>query len=295
MLGMIALLFTALLALQDAPTADAKADSTLRVATFNIRLDTPRDGENRWALRKDLLVNTVKTMNPDAIGYQEVLAHQLDELTKAFPEYEFFGVGRDDGKRGGEFVPVAFKRDRFEQLAAGFFWLSETPEKPGSKSWDAAITRVTTWVRLKDRSTGRAILFVNTHFDHMGKQARVESAKLLRERLEALRDGVPVILVGDFNTGEGTAPYATLRGKESDANPLVDSFRAAHAQRGGEEGTFNGFKGARTGDRIDWIFHTPDVETLNCEIVRDAEGQRYPSDHFPVAAELAYEGRPERP
>jgi endonuclease/exonuclease/phosphatase family metal-dependent hydrolase len=295
MRGMIALLLAALVLVQDAPKADGKPGDTLRVATFNIRLDTPRDGEDRWPKRKELLLRTVRKMDPDAIGYQEVLGHQLDELVAAFPGYEFVGVGRDDGKRGGEFVPVAFKRDRFEKLAAGHFWLSEAPEAPGSKSWDTAITRITTWARLKDRSNGRVILFVNTHFDHKGVRARAESAKLLRERIETLREGAPVVLVGDFNTGEGTEPYTTLLGEEGKPSRLVDSFRVAHPERGKEEGTFNGFKGERTGARIDWILHTPGMKTLNCEIVHESEGQRYPSDHFPVSAVLAYQGGANRP
>ena len=293
---MIALLLAALVLAQDVSQPANKPGDDLRVATFNIRLDTPKDGENRWPHRKELLLQTVRKMDPDVIGYQEVLGHQLDALTEALPGYEFFGVGRDDGKRGGEFVPVAFKRDRFEKLAAGYFWLSETPEVPGSKSWDAAITRVTTWVRLKDRANGRTILFVNTHFDHMGVRARAESAKLLREQLNTLSEGAPIVLVGDFNTGESTEPYTTLLGEDGKSSQLIDSFRAVRPERGKDEGTFNGFKGERTGARIDWIVHTPELKTVSCEIVHDSEGQRFPSDHFPVQAVLRYaKGAADRP
>jgi endonuclease/exonuclease/phosphatase family metal-dependent hydrolase len=130
------------------------------------------------------------------------------------------------------------------------------------------------------------VLFVNTHFDHKGAKSRAESAKLMRARIEALREGAPVVVVGDFNTPEGSEPYATLRGERDEPGHLADSFREAHATRGREEGTFNGFRGERGGGRIDWILHTPDVATESCEIVYDSEGGRYPSDHFPVKALL---------
>jgi endonuclease/exonuclease/phosphatase family metal-dependent hydrolase len=288
--AMISLLLATMLMVQDAPKTAAAPDGSLRVGTFNIRLDTPKDGDDGWPHRKEMLFRTVRKMDPDVIGFQEVLANQFDALKAALPAYEFVGVGRNDGKRAGEFVPVAFKRDRLEKLAEGHFWLSETPETPGSRSWDAKITRMVTWVRLKDRANGKVMMFVNTHFDHIGVAARAESAKLLRTRIAALREGVPAILVGDFNTAEETEPYVTLRGTAE----LIDSFREVRTERGREEGTFNGFKGERTGARIDWILHTPELKTLSCEIVRDSEGGRYPSDHFPVQAVLAH-GEPKQP
>jgi endonuclease/exonuclease/phosphatase family metal-dependent hydrolase len=281
------LLAAALLLAPDAnPAAAASGGTPLRVSTFNIRYGKAKDGENAWDKRRDLFMRTVKNMDPDLLGMQEVLAFQLDEIKAAFPDREFVGVGRDDGKQAGEFSPVAFRTSRFEKLADGTFWLSETPEKVGSKGWDAALPRIATWVRLKDKQSGQTLLYVNTHFDHLGKQARAESAKLLRTRVDAMRGDVPVIITGDFNAGEDEPPYANLRGPRGDAARFVDSYRAVHPDLGPEDGTFNDFKGKRDGKRIDWILHTPDLKTQSCEIVHDSEAGHYPSDHFPVAAVL---------
>jgi endonuclease/exonuclease/phosphatase family metal-dependent hydrolase len=274
-----------------APAGDA---SHLTVATFNIRYGKANDGDDAWDKRRDLFMRTFKSMDADLIGMQEVLAFQLDEIKTACPQYTFISAGRDDGRREGESSPVGFKTDRFEAMASGTFWLSETPEKVGSKGWDAALPRVATWARLKDRKSGETLLFIGTHFDHKGKEARANAAKLLRSRVEAMRDGVPVIVVGDFNAPEGSAPYKNLLGAEGDANHLVDSFREAHPQRGPDEGTFNGFKGKRDGDRIDWIVHTTDVKAVSCEIVRDNDNGRYPSDHFAVRAVVQFRKREQR-
>jgi endonuclease/exonuclease/phosphatase family metal-dependent hydrolase len=300
MCDMIVLLFISMLLESAKPqTADAAADAAvsapgsrernqLKVATFNIRYGKAKDGDVSWDKRRGLFMRTVKSMDADVIGMQEVLAYQLDEIKAACPEYEFFGVGRNDGKRDGEFSPIGFRKDRFEQLAAGTIWLSETPEKVGSKGWDAALPRIATWARLRDTKSGQTFLFFATHFDHIGKEARANSAKLLRSKVDALRDGLPVIVVGDFNATEDEPPYANLLGREGDANRLLDSFREAHPKRGAGEGTFHGFKGDRDRNRIDWIVHTTDVKTLSCEIVHDSENGHYPSDHFPVAAVLEF-------
>jgi endonuclease/exonuclease/phosphatase family metal-dependent hydrolase len=274
------------------PAAPASGANQLKVATFNIRYGKAMDGDDAWDKRRGLFMRTVKSMDADLIGMQEVLAYQLDEIKAACPEYTFIAAGRDDGKREGEASPVGFRTERFEPLASGTFWLSETPEKVGSKGWDAALPRVATWVRLRDKRSGQTFLFFATHFDHKGKDARANAATLLRSKVEAMRDGVPVIVVGDFNAPEGSPPYHNLIGKEGDANRLVDSFRETHPTRGPEEGTFNGFKGKGDGDRIDWIVHTSDVKAVSCEIVRDSENGHYPSDHFPVKAVLEFTKSP---
>jgi endonuclease/exonuclease/phosphatase family metal-dependent hydrolase len=268
------------------PAARASDANELKVATFNIRYGKAKDGDDAWDKRRGLFIRTVKSMDADLIGMQEVLAYQLDEIKAACPEYTFIAAGRDDGKREGEASPVGFRTDRFESQASSTFWLSEMPEKVGSKGWDAALPRVATWVRLRDKKSGQTFLFFATHFDHKGKEARANAAKLLRSKVEAMRDGLPVIVVGDFNAPEGSPPYKNLLGPADGDNPLVDSFRETHPQRGPDEGTFNGFKGKRDGHRIDWIVHTSDVKALSCEIVRDSENGHYPSDHFPVKAEL---------
>ncbi len=283
------LFLLAVMTLAPAATVSPDPAVTWKVATFNIRYDTPKDGENRWPKRTGLVFGTIRKMAADLLGVQEVLANQFDELKAALPEYEAVGVGRNDGKRDGEFAPIFFRAKRFEKLADGTFWLSETPDKIGSLGWDANIPRIATWVRLKDRTHGKTLLFVNTHFDHLGVRARLESARLLRSRIEAMRETEPVIVVGDFNTDEDSDAYGILLGTEPDGLRLVDSYRAAHLERLPDEASFNGFEGKRAGSRIDWILHTSELKTLTSEIVRDAEGKRYPSDHFPVAAELSYQ------
>jgi endonuclease/exonuclease/phosphatase family metal-dependent hydrolase len=266
----------------------ASDPASLRIATFNIRLGTAKDGDNHWEKRREIFFATVKKMDADVIGFQEVLAFQFDEIRAAMPGYELIGAGRNDGKRDGEFVPIAFKTDRFERIDFGHLWLSPTPETPGVRGWDAQLPRMATWARLKEKLTGKTLLFVNTHFDHIGKQARIESAKLLRERLKNWSGAGPAILVGDFNARETDEPYRQLVSENAGGIQLVDAFRLAHLKRGSDEGTFHGFTGERTRERIDWILCTPDFSTVSCEVVHHAENNRYPSDHFPVIAVLKY-------
>jgi endonuclease/exonuclease/phosphatase family metal-dependent hydrolase len=273
-------------------TAGAEdAAPAVRVMSFNIRYGTARDGENHWDRRKAFLAETVKAYGPDLLGTQETLASQRDYLAEQLPGYGVLAAGRDDGKEKGEMAALFWREGRFEKLEGGHFWLSEAPDKPGSKGWDAALPRVATWVRLRDRKAPKAkpVLFINTHFDHRGKKARVESARLLRERVNKLGEGCSVIVAGDFNAAEGSEPYLALFGKPGDKGPaLVDAYRAAHPKRGKEEGTFSGFRAdARGGARIDWVGCSRDWSVKGAGIDRTAKGGRTPSDHFPVTAELS--------
>lgn len=277
----------------------ADAGPPLRVMSFNIRYGTANDGEDRWEKRKALLVKTIRAFGPDVLGVQEALAFQCDELGEALDGYAFFGAGRDDGKRAGEFSGIFYKTDRFERLDGGHFWLSEAPDVPGSKNWDAAITRMATWVKLRAKAAAGAggaeggkqagdLLVMNTHWDHKGRQARLESAKIIRRRLRELQPGGPAVLIGDLNVREDDPPYAELvRPADDTAGPkLLDSYRQAHPDRTPDEATFHGFKGGTMDSRIDFIFHTPDFQTAEAAIDRTAEGGRYPSDHYPVTAVL---------
>ena len=150
--------------------------STLRVMTYNIRVDTPDDGINRWNLRKQRVFNLIQHYQPDLIGVQEGLAHQVADLQGAFPFYNWYGVGRDDGNDKGEFSAIFYRADVFELRESGTFWLSETPDQPGSKGWDAALPRVCSWVKLKDRRNNQTIYHFNTHLDHAGQIAGRQSA-----------------------------------------------------------------------------------------------------------------------
>lgn len=262
----------------------------VRVMSFNIRYGTARDGENRWEARREFLAETIRAFDPDLLGTQETLGFQRDFLGEALEGMEGFGAGRDDGKEEGEMAALFFRRERFEKLDGGHFWLSEEPERVGSRGWDAALPRIATWVLLRDRREGGVgeILFLNTHFDHRGSLARLESARLIRKRAEELAGGRPVVLTGDFNAGEGSEPYKALFGTEGEpgAGYLADTFRAAVPERGEAEGTFSAFRaGNVSGARIDWIAVTGrDWVVRSAGIDRTSREGRTPSDHFAVFA-----------
>lgn len=266
-------------------------DSSIRVMSFNIRYGTANDGDNHWNKRKEFLCDTIRKFNPDLLGTQETLAFQRDYLLKELQHYDVFGVGRDDGKLKGEMAALFFRNDRFRFIEGGHFWLSPTPEKVGSKGWDAALPRIATWVKLKElhqKEIVRPLLFLNTHFDHMGKEARKKSALLIRQKIDELGKGHTIIVTGDFNAGEGTEPYQALFAS-SPGKPasIVDTFRLKHPQRGHEEGTFNGFKpDAKNKERIDWIGCSPDLHVKNAAIDHTTNEGKVPSDHFPVTAIL---------
>lgn len=258
----------------------------IKVMSFNIRTGTAKDGDNAWPLRQEFVVETIRVFDPDLLGMQEVQKFQADYIREQLPEYGFYGVGRDDGKESGELVPVMFKRERFELIDKGHFWLSETPEVPGSKSWDSALPRLATWAALRDRQGGaKQIVFGNVHFDHKGNVARLESAKLIRERIDEILPKMALIVTGDFNTYEELEPYAELvTSTGTTGSPLVDTYRAIHPVKRDLEGTFSAFTGERGRNRIDWIITSPDFVTLNAAINYTHENGRYPSDHYPVDA-----------
>jgi endonuclease/exonuclease/phosphatase family metal-dependent hydrolase len=268
---------------------DAKP-SALRVMSFNIRYGTANDGDNHWEKRKEFLVETIRKYDPDLLGTQETLGFQRDYLAEQLKGYRAIGVGRDDGKEKGEMTAVLYREERFELLDHGHFWLSETPDVPGSKNWDAAITRMVTWLELKDRQAGDEppLYFFNTHFDHIGREARAQSAMLLKQRIEELPDRPAVVLTGDFNEPEGSRPYHALFDPVDSMPPLLqDAYRVANPVRGSEEGTFSGFLVTnRAGGRIDWIACTRQFRVKRASIDRTDKEGRTPSDHFPVTAVL---------
>jgi endonuclease/exonuclease/phosphatase family metal-dependent hydrolase len=275
--------------------AGVAGQTPLRVMTFNIRYASAPDGENSWNKRKDLLLSVVRKFEPDLLGTQEVLATQADFLKENLADHTLVGVGREDGKRGGEFSSLLFKTDRFALVDSGTFWLSETPDTAGSKSWDSALPRIVTWARLKDKSNGnREFIYLNTHWDHRGNQARIESAKLMRTWLKDHAAKKPVILTGDFNVTEDHEGYQTLVGESASGPRLVDVYRLVHSKPRPDESTFGNFKGNRRGKRIDFILATPDVTASEATIVRTNDNGRYPSDHYPVTAILTLPAKPEK-
>lgn len=281
------------------PKAAAAAVAPVRVMSFNIRYGTAKDGDNAWDERKEFLAATIAAFDPDLLGTQETLASQRDFLAAKLAGHAAFAAGRDDGKDAGEMAAVFYRKDRFEKLDGGHFWFSETPDKPGSKGWDALLPRVATWVKLKDRAApdGRPVLFLNAHLDHRGEKARLESARLIRAKTAELGKGCRVVVTGDFNAGEGSEPHGALFGKLGDKpSPVADTFRVAHPTRGKREGTFSGFKADATGgDRIDWIGCSRDWDVRLAGIDRTAMDGRTPSDHFPVTAVLRAAEQDQKP
>lgn len=284
------LLLTSLLSCWQAKNCLADDTPTdVRVMSFNIRYGTAKDGENHWDKRKDFLLDTIRDFNPDLLGTQETLGFQRDWLADKLPGYGSLGVGRDDGQNQGEMMALYYRQDRFALLESGHFWLSETPEVVGSKSWDSALPRMASWVKLKDMKSDQSppILFLNTHFDHMGQQARLKSAELVRQKIVEMGAGTSVIVTGDFNTGEGSEPYDALFAEADARSPVIDCYRAVHPQREENEGTFSGFDSQRiNGPRIDWIAASRDWMIVSAETNRVAKDGRTPSDHFPVQAIL---------
>jgi endonuclease/exonuclease/phosphatase family metal-dependent hydrolase len=270
-----------------APLLTACAPAPLRVMSFNVRYANPDDGQNGWEHRRAAVVDVIRTFDPDLLGLQEPLLGQVNELRAALPEYEMVGVGREDGAERGEFVPLFYRKTRFERVNQGHFWLSPQPERIGSVGWDAALPRLVTWVELRDRAAPpQRIRVANTHFDHQGQIARQEAARLLRA-LAAQHAGEPFLLIGDFNSALDSEPYRILTGPAPDGAALSDAFeRASAADVAG--GTYHAFSGQPTEGRIDWILCNGRLSALDARTVRTNAAGHYPSDHFPVTATLRY-------
>ena len=267
------------LALPGAATAQDATD--LRVMSFNIRYGTASDGDNAWPHRRALVFDVIRDAEPDVLGIQESLAFQLEEIIDALPQYDLIGVGRDDGREAGEYAAILIDRNRFEVLEEGTFWFSNTPSEPGSTSWGNNITRICTWVRVRDRRSGHAFYMYNVHWDHESQQSRERSAQLLIEQIAARSaPDNPVIVTGDFNAGETNPAFQYLT-----TNDLSDTFRTVHPNASAV-GTFNAFRGDTSGEKIDAILTSPRWTVIDAAIVRTNRDGRHPSDHFPVKAIL---------
>jgi len=265
------------------------AAEPITVVTANVRYGTADDGPDRWELRRDLVVETLRDLQADLIGTQEMLPFQAEYLREQLADFYYLGQTREPDNPNGEQSGVFVRSARFIRLETGYFWLSERPEEPGSQSWDAALPRMVTWLKLFDRVSQRPLVFINTHFDHRGEEARRQSAVKLREFIETRVAAYPVLVTGDFNCGENSDPYQVLCRPDTDrALPITDVYRQVHPERLADEGTFNGFRGRRDGDRIDWILATREFTGQSAEIIRTARDERYPSDHFFVRAQVKW-------
>ncbi|MGE0020587.1 MAG: endonuclease/exonuclease/phosphatase family protein [Draconibacterium sp.] len=254
----------------------------INVVTFNIRFNTENDGINAWPNRIEMATGLLKFHEADLFGLQEALHGQILDVQKNMPGFDWFGVGRDDGEKGGEFSPIFYNKSKFILIESGTFWLSETPEEP-SKGWDAALNRVVTWGKLKSKVTGKMFYYYNTHFDHMGVEARKNSANLIISKIKKTvgDSGYPVILTGDFNLTPETEGIANIR------KYLRDSRKITIAPPYGPTGTFNSFDwNAPMKDRIDYVFVNEMVDVLKYAALTDSKEMRWPSDHLPVFAKI---------
>ena len=262
----------------------------LHIMSFNIRLATTDDGYNYWKNRTELVRSMIQYHEAEIVGLQEAMKVQLDDLSKMLPDYEWFGLCRTDGTTNpnpdNEFSAILYKKDRFERLDGTTFWLSETPEKPGSKSWDAAITRIVTWAKFRDKQSGKEFFHFNTHFDHVGTKAREESAKIILEKIATIAGDAPIVLTGDFNCNETETPYRLITDK-NDKRHLQDAMFISKLPHHGPLSTWSGFSFPGVpGRRIDFIFVKNKVEVLKHAILSDSWSGRFPSDHLPVVAKL---------
>ncbi|BFG70264.1 endonuclease/exonuclease/phosphatase family protein [Sediminibacterium sp. KACHI17] len=251
--------------------------------TFNIRYDNPRDSGNLWTDRKAYVAALIRFHDFDVFGTQEGLKHQLDDIQQQLPQYERYGIGRDNGQTKGEYSAIFYKKEKFTLLKSGDFWLSETPDKPGF-GWDARINRICSWVQLKDKSTGKIFYCFNVHYDHQGMVARKESSKLLLAKIRSISGNDPVILTGDFNGDHNTEWYQSI----AHSGILKDSFREVEYPYV-NNGSFQNFgRNFNTADIIDHIFISAHFSVKKWGVLTDSYSGKFPSDHFPVLAEIQW-------
>ncbi len=262
---------------------NSSKSQTLITGTFNLRYDNPRDTGNLWAARAPICAALIRFHGFDILGTQEGLKNQLDDLQRELPEYAYYGIGRDDGKDKGEHSAIFIRKDRFKVLEQGNFWLSETPEKPGP-GWDANLNRICSWLKLEDKKLRKTFYVFNVHYDHQGVQARMESSKLMLKQIKAISGDRDVIFTGDFNGNHQSQWYQAL----NNSGVLKDAlFQSDHPYR--NSGSFNSFQlNNPSKDVIDHIFISPRFKVKRYGILTDTYHGKYPSDHYPVLAELSY-------
>lgn len=277
------LVFLCLLSAGCAHSGRHSGTPSLDVMTFNLRFasETP---PNAWSGRRPVMRELLRRESPDLIATQEGVYAQLSDIETDLPDHAWIGLGRDGGSRG-EFMAVFYRRDRLVPLEYDHFWLSDTPEAMGSRSWGNRYNRMVTWVRFLDRQTGCQFYAVDTHFDHEAQAAREKSAELLLSRAGRFDPGLPVLLLGDFNAAAGNNPvYERL----TSPGAFADTWRAVHGAEP-EIGTFHDFRGidgAQGAARIDWILYRGAVQVQDARIITFERGGQYPSDHFPSSARV---------
>ncbi len=264
--------------------AQNKKKCMLHVATFNLRMDTPNDGENAWSKRKEMVKGLIRFHDFDICGTQEGFKHQLDDILE-LGNYAYVGVGRDDGKEAGEHSAILYKKDRFEVIEKGDFWFSETPDIP-SKGWDATCcNRICSWAKFKDKKSGKEFYVFNLHYDHEGRVARRNSSLLLLKRIQDIARDMPVFCTGDFNSIPEDEPIRIIY----DSGKLKDSYHVTRQSPYGTVGTFNSFNlHSPMKDRIDYIWVTKNIAVTKYGVLNEQQYARFPSDHFPVMIKAVF-------
>ncbi len=259
--------------------SDILAKDSISVMSFNIRYGLADDGENSWQFRNKFVFDVIKTNNPDLIGLQEALFFQVEEILNEFPEYKMVGVGRDDGKLAGELSCILYKSDKISVDTSSTFWFSDTPEIPGTRHWGNNYNRICTWGKFELKNSDKSLYYYNLHLDHESEIAREKSVDLLIQKIGNLKENNPIIISGDFNCGETSVPIQNI------LKEFSDTFRLINSQQE-NEGTFNGFTGDISYERIDYILINDFFETKMAEIIRTNYNGKFPSDHFPISAQI---------
>jgi len=275
--------------------AHTGTSQTMRVMSFNIRYGSAKDGKNSWKYRRDQVIGILKDHKADIIGLQEALRFQLDEIEAGLSGYAKIGLGRDDGDTSGEYSPIFYKKSRFTVGKSGTLWFSDTPLIPGSKHWGNRHPRIFTFAALTDKTSGSTFLIYNVHLDHANSDSRWKSVSFLYDHIKENKTFKnSLIIMGDFNSGENSAVIRYMLGKENffrsknpdhkNRLPMKDSFRSVHPN--GMGGTFHMFWGKSFGPKLDYIFVSPDTPVKAANIIRSNINGRYPSDHFPITADI---------
>jgi endonuclease/exonuclease/phosphatase family metal-dependent hydrolase len=274
----------------DAADNDRASASELVIATYNLRFASG-DAANAWPDRRPVVKALLDRYQPDLIGTQEGLYQQLKDIAADQPDYDWIGLGRDGGSHG-EFMAILYRRDRLEPLEYDHFWLSDTPEVIASSTWGNNVRRMVTWVRFRDRVTGREFHFWNTHLDHEVQVAREKAAELIRQRIGRLPADVPLFLAGDFNSIAVANRAYDILTKEAG---LTDTWFAAKERRNEDANSFTGFGPLRReGERIDWMLARGAIDVRATEVVTFRQGDQWPSDHLPVVAWVTLQQAPGR-
>jgi endonuclease/exonuclease/phosphatase family metal-dependent hydrolase len=263
------------------------AQAELNVMTFNIRFNNPADSLNAWTYRKDKVASQILFSQAHIIGVQEALHGQLADMQQSLRQYKYVGVGREGGMKG-EFSAIFFDTTRLKLLNSATFWLSEYPDSTGLKGWDAALPRIVTWAKFSDSKTGKQFFVFNTHFDHMGKVARAESARLILRKVKQIAGDVPSIITGDFNAQPQEEPIQILLDK-TNSDHLADAKHISAEPHYGPDGTFNGFQQKEIHEQpIDYILIKGNIRVLQHATLSQSWRGRFSSDHFPVLARLQF-------